>query len=51
MADRTMLVHVGGERFVFRDQEVDRVLELGAAADDVAEAWDRLQTYGRQRHI
>lgn len=44
---RTAVVWVEGERYVFRDGEVDELLELGSDAATVAEAWDRLRDYGR----
>ena len=44
---RTMIAWVDGERFVFRDDQVDHALEIGSQADSTDEAYDRLVEYGR----
>lgn len=45
---KTAIVWADGERFVFRGEEVDRMLEIGADADSAVDAWDKLVEYGRE---
>lgn len=45
---RTAIVYMNGERFVFRDEQVDRLLEIGAKADGVEQAWVNLLEYGKE---
>lgn len=45
---RTLIAWIDGDRYVFRDGEVDHVLALGAEAPNTAEAWDSLADYGKE---
>lgn len=45
---KTAIVWIDGDRFVFHDDEVDRMLEIGAAADNPDDAFERLRDYGRE---
>ena len=41
-----MVVWSNGERFVFRDDEIDSVLDAAESADTQAEAWRRTEVIG-----
>lgn len=45
---RTLIAWVDGERFVFRDEQVDELLERGTEAPTTEVAWDRLVAFGRE---
>lgn len=48
VSNRTLVAWVDGERFVFREEQVDEVLDRGTEADTPDEAWDALAAYGRE---
>lgn len=44
-----MVVWTRGERYTFRDEEIDGALEAGKSADNQAEAWRRLEIIGEYK--
>jgi hypothetical protein len=48
--NRTAVFHVDGEQYVFRDREVDDLLErVGAEADSAEEAWELTKEIAKAR--
>lgn len=46
---RTAIVWIDGNRYVFRGEEIDTILEIGAEAESIPEAWDSLIEYAERR--